>query len=136
MTFIIIEFYRKYIMAQTSSGSQDLNLTNGTSQAPVVNQNAVTVFAKWKVKDGQIKEVLSLLKTVREESIREKGNLFYKIHQSKSDVNTIILFEGYKTDDAVAEHRASPHFQTLVLEKIVPLLENREVILTTPLDAF
>jgi quinol monooxygenase YgiN len=98
------------------------------------NQNPVHVFATWKVKEGQIENVLQLLKTVHNESIKEDGNLFYKIHQSNSDLNTIILFEGYSNEVAVAEHRNSPYFQDLVLGKIVPLLENREIILTTPLE--
>jgi quinol monooxygenase YgiN len=98
------------------------------------NQNPVHVFATWKVKEGQIENVLQLLKTVHKESIKEDGNLFYKIHQSNSDLNTIVLFEGYTNEAAVAEHRNSTHFQDFVLGKIVPLLENREIVLTTPLE--
>ena len=98
------------------------------------NKIPVHVFATWKVKEGQIENVLQLLKTVHNESIKEEGNLFYKIHQSNSDLNTVILFEGYSNEAAVAEHRNSPYFQDLVLGKIVPLLENREIVLATPLQ--
>lgn len=98
------------------------------------NQNPIHVFATWKVNEGQIENVLQLLKTVHKESIKEAGNLFYKIHQSNSDLNTIVLFEGYRNEAAVVEHRNSKHFQDFVLGKIVPLLENREIILTTPLE--
>ena len=98
------------------------------------NQNAIHVFATWKVKEGQIETVLNLLKTVQDESVKEKGNLFYKIHQSNSDANTLVLFEGYNSEEAVTEHRNSAYFQDLVLGKIVPLLEKREIVLTTLLD--
>ncbi|WP_456311678.1 putative quinol monooxygenase [Pseudomonas shirazensis] len=98
------------------------------------NQNPVHVFATWKVKEGQVENVLNILKTVHDESIKENGNLFYKVHQSNSDINTILLFEGYTNEAAVAEHRNSAYFQDLVLGKIVPLLENREIILATPLE--
>lgn len=98
------------------------------------NQNPVHVFATWKVKEGEIDNVLNLLKTVQKESEKENGNLFYKIHQSNSDLNTIVLFEGYTNEAAVAEHRNSPHFQEFVLGKIVPLLETREIVLTTPVN--
>ncbi|MFH6990957.1 putative quinol monooxygenase [Flavobacterium sp. FlaQc-48] len=98
------------------------------------NQNPVHVFATWKVKEGQIENVLNLLKSVHDESIRENGNLFYKVHQSNSDINTILLFEGYTNELAITEHRNSKHFQELVFGKIVPLLENREIILTTPIE--
>ena len=97
------------------------------------NQNPVHVFATWKVKEGQVENVLNLLKTLHDESVKEAGNLFYQIHQSTSDFNTIVLFEGYTSEEAVTEHRNSAYFQDLVLGKIVPLLENREIILATPL---
>ncbi|MDR7127967.1 quinol monooxygenase YgiN [Algoriphagus sp. 4150] len=95
------------------------------------NQDQVYVFATWKVKQGEIDKVLDLLKTVREESIKEDGNLFYKVHQSNLDANTLVLYEGYINEAAIEEHRNSSHFQELVLGKIVPLLENREIVLTT-----
>ncbi|MDB5281931.1 MAG: hypothetical protein JWO06_1006, partial [Bacteroidota bacterium] len=38
-----------------------------------------------------------------------------------------------KDEAAVAAHRASDHFQSIVLGQIVPLLENREVVLATEL---
>ncbi|KQB42659.1 putative quinol monooxygenase [Flavobacterium aquidurense] len=98
------------------------------------NQNPVHVFATWKVKEGQLTNVLNILKTVQAESVKEKGNLFYTLHQSNSDADTLILFEGYINESAVTEHRNSTYFQELVLGKIVPLLENREIVLATPLD--
>ncbi|OUS01036.1 antibiotic biosynthesis monooxygenase [Flavobacteriales bacterium 33_180_T64] len=93
----------------------------------------INVFATWKVKVGEIENVLSILKKVQDESVKEKGNLFYKIHQSNSDLNTLVLLEGYTDELAISEHRSSSHFQDLVLGKIVPLLEDREIVLTTPI---
>ncbi len=98
------------------------------------NHPPIYVFATWQVKEGEIETVLKLLTTVQNESIKEAGNLFYKIHQSQSDVNTIVLYEGYSGEAALAEHRASEHFKELVLGEIVPLLENREIVLTTPIE--
>ena len=98
------------------------------------NEIPVHVFATWKVKEGQIENVLNLLKEVHDESVKEKGNLFYTIHQNNSDLNNILLFEGYRNEDAVTSHRNSTYFQEVVLGQIVPLLENREIVLATPLD--
>lgn len=98
------------------------------------NQDPVHVFATWKVNEGQIDKVLKLLKTVRDESVKENGNLFYKIHQSNLDPNTLILFEAYTSEAALTEHRDSSHFQEVVLGEIVPLLEKREFVLTTSLE--
>ncbi|HEY0611939.1 MAG TPA: putative quinol monooxygenase [Chitinophaga sp.] len=92
----------------------------------------VHVFARWKVKAGQLETVLELLKELGSLSIREQGNLFYKVHQSRADANTLILFEGYADETAQKAHTESAHFKKLVIEQIVPLLEAREVTLTTP----
>jgi (4S)-4-hydroxy-5-phosphonooxypentane-2,3-dione isomerase len=89
----------------------------------------VFVHAKWQVKEGKLDAVLQLMKEAGEKSVQEEGNLFYKLHQSQEDQNTIILYEGYVDANAVDVHRNSEHFQNIVLEQVVPLLENREVIL-------
>lgn len=94
-----------------------------------MDQNNVFVHAKWQVKEGKLDVVLQLMKEVREKSTQEEGNLFYKLHQSKEDQNTIVLYEGYVDADAVEMHRNSEHFKSIVLEQVIPLLENREVIL-------
>lgn len=99
-----------------------------------MNQQAINVFAKWQVKEGELDTVLGLLVYVVEQSRAEDGNLFYKLHQSNTDANTLLLFEGYKDNAAVAAHRASEYFQNIVLGQIVPLLENREVVVATELD--
>jgi len=93
----------------------------------------VYTFAKWRVKEGQLVAVLDLLADLTEKSTAEEGNLLYKIHQSISDANTLILFEGYRDEAALAAHRDSEHFQTLVTGKIIPLLEDREVVVATQL---
>jgi quinol monooxygenase YgiN len=48
------------------------------------------------------------------------------VHQSNSEANTLILYEGYKDESALDEHRNSQHYQTLVVGKIVPLLETEK----------
>ncbi len=98
-----------------------------------MSEKPVYTFAKWRVKEGQLAAVLSLLGELTVKSTAEEGNLLYIIHQGNSDENTLILYEGYKDESALAEHRNSEHFQTLVMGKIVPLLENREIVITTQL---
>jgi len=98
-----------------------------------MNQQTINVFAKWQVKEGKLNTVLDLLAEVAKQSRAEEGNLFYKINQSSTDANTLLLFEAYKDEAAVADHRGSAHFQTIVVGQIVPLLENREVFVTTEL---
>ena len=98
-----------------------------------MESSPIHVIAKWKVKPGELAAVLALLPEVVKASSAEKGNLFYKIQQDNADPNTLLLFEGYRDEAAAAEHRNSVHFQTVVVGKIVPLLESRELNVTTPL---
>jgi len=97
------------------------------------NQKPIHVFATWKVKEGNIETVLEILKTIAAESAKEEGNLFYSIHQSNTDANTIVLFEGYADEAALDVHRNSTHYKELVTGQIIPLLEARQVVLTSPI---
>ena len=94
----------------------------------------IHVFAKWKVKPGQLENVLSILKELKAKSIQEKGNLFYQVHQDNSDPNTLILFEGYVDHSALGLHRNAEYYKQAVVENIAPLLQDREVTLTTPIE--
>ena len=93
----------------------------------------IHVFAKWKVRPGELENVLLILKELKANSIQEKGNPFYQVHQDNSDPNTMILFEGYSDESALALHRSAGYYisrrrghQTLLMD--------REVILTTPVQ--
>jgi (4S)-4-hydroxy-5-phosphonooxypentane-2,3-dione isomerase len=89
----------------------------------------VYVFAKWQVKQGNLAMVLSHLEQVAQKSREEEGNLHYRIHQSTGDANTILLYEGYVDEAAAEKHRNFEHFQEIVVKSIVPLLDNREVVM-------
>lgn len=99
----------------------------------MMGMKPVYTFAKWRVKEGQLVAVLDLLTDLTAKSTAEEGNLLYQIHQSISDANTLILLEGYEDESALAAHRGSEHFQTLVIGKIIPLLEDREIVIVTRL---
>jgi len=98
-----------------------------------MDKKPVYTFAKWRVKEGQLAAVLGLLAELMARSTAEEGSLLYEVHQSNSDANTLILFEGYKDESALTKHRQSEHYQTLVSGKIIPLLEDREIVVTTQL---
>ena len=94
----------------------------------------IHTFAKWKVKPGQLENVLSILKELKAKSVQEKGNLFYQVHQDNSDPNTLILFEGYSDDSALTLHRNAGYYKQAVIERAAPLLADREVILAIPIE--
>lgn len=95
-----------------------------------MKQQPVYTFAKWQVKEEHLQEVLNILPELVQNSANENGNLFYKIFQSLSDTHTLLLFEGYKDESALDEHRGSEHFKDVVIKQIIPLLKQREVVIT------
>lgn len=134
-TIMVLLIFTAGSLAQTKKAmTQNLDTSKNSSQMTKKYSNVIHVFAKWKVKEGHLERVLNLLKIVHGESVKENGNLFYHVHQSKSDPNTIILFEGYSNEHTLEEHKKSLHYQEYVLGKIIPLLENREVVITTPIN--
>jgi (4S)-4-hydroxy-5-phosphonooxypentane-2,3-dione isomerase len=86
------------------------------------------LIVRWKVSEGAIDEVLSLLPEIAEKTRQEPGNVLYHIYQSEENPAEIILHERYADEDAVQAHKFSEHYRKIVFEKIIPLLENREVI--------
>ncbi|GAB3930940.1 putative quinol monooxygenase [Mucilaginibacter myungsuensis] len=90
----------------------------------------INIFAKWQVKEGELDTVLNLISQVAEQSRAEDGNLLYIINQSTTDPNTLLLAEAYQDEAALDAHRASAHFQKIVVGQIVPLLDTREVVIT------
>lgn len=94
------------------------------------SKNIIT-FAKWQVSKGQLENVLSLLKEAVINSRAEQGNVNYQVFQGYENDHTVLLFEEYIDKEALDFHRSSPHFQEIVVQQIVPLLENREVILAS-----
>jgi quinol monooxygenase YgiN len=94
----------------------------------------IHVFATWRVKPVHLDAVLALLPKVAKASIAEEGNLFYLVHQHQADPSILVLYEGYRDEIALAAHRNSDHFRSIIVEQIVPLLEGRDVVLTNPLE--
>lgn len=90
------------------------------------------VVARYRTKEGEENTVLPLLDTVAAASRQEPGNLAYRVHQGTEDPRAIVLYEEYVSEAAFTEHCATPHFQEIVLGKVVPLLDSRDVLRCAP----
>lgn len=95
-----------------------------------MNTQNINVFARWKVKPGQLETVLPLIHSLVAESRKEPGNIEYTVCEALTDPYSFHLFERYTDMAAIEAHKASAHFQQIALAKIVPLLEEREVFIT------
>ncbi|MFK4272729.1 putative quinol monooxygenase [Streptomyces milbemycinicus] len=90
------------------------------------------VVARYRTKEGEENTALSLLDTMAAASRQEPGNLAYRVHQGTEDPRTIVLYEEYVSEADFTAHCATPHFQEIVLGKVVPLLESRDVLRCAP----
>ncbi|MFJ9679131.1 putative quinol monooxygenase [Streptomyces sp. NPDC101194] len=90
------------------------------------------VVARYRTKEGEENTVLPLLDTMATASRQEPGNLAYRVHQGTEDPRAIVLYEEYTSEADFTTHCATSHFQEIVLGKVVPLLESRDVLRCAP----
>jgi uncharacterized protein len=85
------------------------------------------VIARYTVTFGNELEVGSLLTQLGEATRAEPGNLSSAVFRQLHDERDIVLLERYASLDALNAHRASVHYQDLLLGQIVPRLDSRVV---------
>lgn len=72
--------------------------------------NAKTV-AVLTARPGKVEDLEALLRGMQAPSRAEPGNLRYDLWRDPAEPGRFVLDELYTDADAVAAHRASPHFQ-------------------------
>jgi quinol monooxygenase YgiN len=83
------------------------------------------VIAHHTMKEGVEDEVLALLPRLLAASREEPGCLAFDAYRKLGEPRSYVLLERYTSREAFAEHRASAHFEEIVLGGIVPRLERR-----------
>jgi quinol monooxygenase YgiN len=84
-----------------------------------------TVRLKFAADERQ--EIAETLRALAEASRQEPGCVSYIPHQLEDDPDTIIIYEQYKDAQALAAHRASPHFQKLAVGGLYQRMRERAV---------
>lgn len=87
---------------------------------------AVVLVARWVAKEGEEERVLAFLEELAPASRAEPGCLCYQPCRDREDPRRFLVFEMYEDDEALRAHSESEHFQRLVLDGAVPLLEGRD----------
>ncbi len=85
----------------------------------------ITVIARWTIEPSNLTKVLEHLPELVKGSRAEPGCLAYTPYIEQSDPNSILIFEQYKSTEAIEAHRTSEHFQKIAVAFIVPLLATR-----------
>jgi quinol monooxygenase YgiN len=84
-----------------------------------------TVRLKFAAEERQ--EIAETLRALAEASRQEPGCVSYIPHQLEDDPDTVIIYEQYTDQKALAAHRASPHFQKLAVGGLYQRMRERSV---------
>jgi quinol monooxygenase YgiN len=94
----------------------------------------IVVVARWAVRSGSVDDVLALVAELREKSLAEPGCAGYEVFRSTEAPDTLLLVERYRDAASLEAHRASGHYRSLVVERILPMLADRRVELLRARD--
>ncbi len=87
----------------------------------------IVLVARYVCKPGLGDAVEEALRRMAEKVRRhELGCLFYHCCRSQDNPDVFLLYEQYETHAALAAHRETPHFRSIIEGEIVPMLEKRE----------
>ncbi|WP_030722254.1 putative quinol monooxygenase [Streptomyces sp. NRRL F-2580] len=87
------------------------------------------MVARWQPSPGNRSTVAAALEHLAADSRAEAGCLGYEAYDGLD--GETILVERYADHAALDAHRASDPFRRLAVERIVPLLAHREVVVAT-----
>jgi len=87
----------------------------------------VSFTVRLKFAGEERQEIAETLRALAEASRKEPGCVSYIPHQLEDDPDTIIIYEQYKDAQALAAHRASPHFQKLAVGGLYQRMRERSV---------
>jgi quinol monooxygenase YgiN len=90
--------------------------------------STVKIVAILTARPGKAEALRALLDGMLAPSRAEAGNLRYDLWRDQADANRFVLDELYADNEAIASHRASPHFQDY-LSRINDLAERTAVVL-------
>lgn len=93
----------------------------------------VVLAVTWMAKPRHEDEVVDIFRKLQAASRHEPGCLMYIVHRHKTDPRRFFIYEQYRDDAALAEHRASPHFQEHAVKGLKDIGERKEGELYSPL---
>jgi quinol monooxygenase YgiN len=72
-------------------------------------------------------DIAETLRQLAEASRKEPGCISYIPHQVEDDPDTVVIYEQYRDQEALAAHRATPHFQKLAVGGLYQRMRERIV---------
>ena len=86
---------------------------------------AYVLAVTWTAKAGNEETVHELLRQLGDASRQEPGVINYVTHVDPENPREFFIYEMYHDTSGLEAHQETEHFQELVLQRALPLLENR-----------
>lgn len=87
----------------------------------------IQLIARHTIKAGHEAAVFAALDRLIAAARTEPGNLAFEMFRSVDDERSYVLLERYASREALAAHRAAPHFRQYLLDEIAPRLASRVI---------
>ncbi len=86
---------------------------------------AYVLAVNWVAKPGNEAQVREILQKMGELSRQEPGVITYTTHIDPENPREFFIYEKYHDESGLEAHQQTEHFQTMVLQQAIPLLESR-----------
>jgi autoinducer 2-degrading protein len=93
----------------------------------------VILAVTWVAKTGREAEVAELFTKLTAESRKEPGCVMYQAHRHRTEPRRFFIYEQYRDDAALEEHRATPHFLQYAKKELPRIADRVEGQLFEPL---
>ena len=87
----------------------------------------VSFIVRFKFAPEDRAEIKDAVRILTEESRREPGCVTYVPHHSEDDPDTIVIYEQYRDESALAAHRDSPHFKKYGVGGLLQKMKQRSM---------
>jgi quinol monooxygenase YgiN len=87
----------------------------------------VSYIVRFKFAPEDRAELEEILRNLAEASRREPGCVSFVPSQLQEDPNTVLIFEQYRDDEALAAHRESAHFKKYAVGGLYQKMKERSM---------
>jgi quinol monooxygenase YgiN len=87
----------------------------------------ISFTVRLRIDQKDHEKIVEILRSLTEASRREPGCVTYIPHFIEGDNATVLIYEQYRDEAALDEHRSSPHFAQYAVGGLYQLMKDRQV---------
>lgn len=87
----------------------------------------ISFMVRLRFRSEDRETIAGILRELTEASRREPGCVSYIAHTVEADPDTVLIYEQYRDEAAVEQHRATPHFARLAVGGLYQRMLDRSV---------